>query len=201
MKIIGICGSSGCGKSSVCRIFRDFGAVWLDCDAIYHDLISSDSPCLRQLKEEFGESVIRNGALDRSVLREIVFQDEEKLKRLNSISHHHVLLHLKDLIQEARDFGSKLCLIDAPMFFEANLQNWCDFVIAVVCEEAIQIQRVCKRDSITEEQARNRLRHQIPNDVLISRSDFVIENNGDVLRLSLCCKKIYERIISERNLL
>ena len=195
MRIIGICGSSGCGKSSVCRAFREFGAAWLDCDAIYHELVSGDSPCLRHLQSEFGDAVIQNGALNRKAMREIVFRDKNKLQQLNAITHHYVLIRLKELIEEERRSGRLVCLIDAPMFFEANLQSWCDLVIAVICEESVQLKRVCERDHISTEQAKDRLRNQFSNEVLRERAHYIIENNGTEEELFKVCEKIYHKII------
>ena len=76
MIIIGICGGSGSGKSTVCKILTQMGAIVLDCDQIYHDLISGETPCLLAIAERFGKKVIKDGALNRNALREIVFHDK-----------------------------------------------------------------------------------------------------------------------------
>ena len=190
MVIIGICGNSGSGKSTVCGILEKLGARVLDCDVIYHKLVNSPSECLTAIGNRFGPNLIENGQLNRHALRNIVFNDKEKLQELNKISHHYVKLELKKEITLLQENSEKICVIDAPMFFEASLDSWCDLVCAVVSDFDTQVSRICSRDGISHSDAKNRLSKQIPADELINRSDFVIKNTGDLKHLETECNNL-----------
>ncbi len=190
MKIIGICGRSGSGKSTVSALLNKKGVPVLDCDVIYHDLVSSPSDCLLAIGDHFGSHVIRSGALDRNALREIVFSDEKKLSELNRLTHPFILDELKKRLEKLSAQGSNLCVIDAPLFFEAGLETWCDVVCAVVSNEDLEIQRICQRDHIAPTLAKERIDKQISNQFLKSRADFVIENNGDLNELENACNDL-----------
>ncbi len=194
MIIVGICGSSGSGKSTVGLIFQGFGAAFFDCDKIYHDLVSAPSECLNAIGERFGYDLIQNGSLDRKKLSDIVFSDPLALSELNQITHRFVLDALRELIDAERKKDAPMCVIDAPLFFEAGLEKWCDFVIAVISDEKQQLHRIHRRDGISEDLARLRIQSQIGNDELIARSQFVIENTGSILDLELQCNNIYQTL-------
>ncbi len=194
MKIVGICGNSGSGKSTVCRILKERMIPILDCDVIYHDLVCQRSDCLNEIENRFGKEVVNGDVLDRAALKNIVFQDESARQDLNRITHRYVISELKHRIEELEWRGAEICVIDAPLFFEAGLDTWCDLVCAVVADEKEQIRRIMNRDRITEKEAKIRLSKQISADVLRSRSDFVIENNGSELDLKLACDELLKRL-------
>ena len=193
MIIFGICGSSGSGKSTVAAVFQKRGALILDCDEIYHELISSDTPCLKAIGNAFGKEYIQNDSLDRKKLGALVFRDDEKRKKLNEITHQFVKEELKKRLDRARDDKVKACLIDAPLFFEARLEDWCDAVIGVTAPKKEKILRICKRDGISKKEAELRLSSQIPDCELRSRCDFWIENRGDLSDLEAACREILEK--------
>lgn len=195
MIIVGICGSSGSGKSSVCSYFRELGAEVLDCDRIYRDLVSAPSECLKAIGDRFGEKMILDGKLNRKELSAAVYSDRNLLNELNRLTHPFVLVELQKRLEENLKKGTSMCLIDAPLFFEAKLETWCDAVIAVISDEKIQIDRIMTRDRITLEEARARLKMQIKADDLIKRSDFVIQNLGSIEQLKQQCLQTFETII------
>lgn len=195
MKIIGICGSSGAGKSTVCSYFEQFGFAILDCDAIYHELVNAPSDCLTELGKNFGEDLIEGGRLDRNKLGQIVFSDKNKLRKLNEISHRHVKLQLEKEIKRLKASDVEAAIIDAPMLFEAELDKRCDLVIAVISDEASQLSRICERDGIGREKALKRLSNQISADELIKKANIIIENKGDLSDLQNQCKEIKEIIL------
>lgn len=195
MKIIGICGTSGSGKSTVCSILEHHGVAVLDCDKIYHELTGAPSDCLRAIGKAFGDDLIREGKLDRAALRPIVFSDPEKLHDLNQLTHRFVLEELSSKLDKLRTKGQKICAIDAPLFFEAGLDTWCDVVCAVISPEEEQIQRICKRDGITKEDAKERVAKQIPSSVLREKVDVVIENKKDIAHLEMECRNLIARVL------
>ncbi len=197
MWIIGICGSSGAGKSTLCDELKDRGFVIFDCDQIYHDLINSPSECQRAIADTFGQDLIMDQKIDRKKLGKIVFNDPEKLQQLNRISHHYVKLKLEQKIQDARRCGVNACAIDAPMLFEAGLENKCDLVCGVIASIDHQTARICKRDGISESEARNRLKNQISNSELIKKCDLILENDGDLDKIKSFCDIINLKINSK----
>ncbi len=194
MIIIGICGSSGSGKSSVCHILAEQGFAILDCDKIYHELVNAPSECLEKITEEFGPQWINEGKLNRKAFARYIFNDKEKLSRLNQISHHYVLLELEKRIKKLKNDGVSYCVIDAPLFFEAGLENKCNAVCAVVAPVSLQIERICKRDMVDEKNAILRIENQITNDELIKKCDYVIENNGTIQELYQACLKFIMKL-------
>jgi len=196
MKIIGLCGTSGSGKSTVGNYFSQKGIVWLDCDRIYHQLVAAPSFCLEEIANHFGSELIQGGVLDRKKLREIVFSSDEKRARLNQITHRHVLSELERQIAALRLKGVAACVIDAPLFFEANLDAWCDSVCAVVADEKTRLIRISKRDGISLDEARIRLNKQTPQQELIRRSDYVIDNSADIKALYNQCDRVINKILS-----
>ncbi|MBQ3074578.1 MAG: dephospho-CoA kinase [Clostridia bacterium] len=190
MKILGICGSSGSGKSSVSEYFRELGFPVLDCDLIYHNLVDAPSDCLTEIGKNFGFDLIKSGKLDRKRLGEIVFTDPIKLKLLNEITHRHVIRCLEGRITRLSQEGFKACLIDAPMLFEARLDRRCDQVIAVIADRETKIRRICARDGIDRQSAEIRIDHQLPDAELIKRSDYVIENSGSLNELRKRCDEL-----------
>ena len=200
MKIIGICGRSGSGKSTVCKLLSKFGAIILDCDQIYHNLVSASSPCLDEIRRRFGDKVVKNNSLDRKSLGAIVFNDIEALSDLNRISHHYVKEELKKQLEILKSKKVSVAVIDAPMLFEAKLETWCDLVCAVIATPEKQIERICHRDLITSEQAEARVKNQLSETELRKKASFVIENNGDLMELEKQCNRLLLKIQSEAQL-
>lgn len=199
MKIIGICGSSGSGKSTVCKYFLEKGIPVLDCDEIYHGLVEAPSDCLTEIGLQFGKDLIRNGRLDRVKLGNIVFADPAKLSILNEISHRHVIRELEKKIAEFSKADKKACIIDAPMLFEAGLDARCDFIVAVACDEHLQIERICARDGIDLERAQKRLKNQKGALELANLADYVLVNNGTYEDLILQCDNLLNMIFTEKG--
>ncbi len=180
MKRIGLTGMSGSGKSYVSGIFAERGIPVINSDAVVHELYSAESPLGKELARLFGQEILaKNGEVDRRVLSEIVFHDREKLALLNTVVHPFVIercRHLADLY--ARE-GKEALLIEAPQLFEAGLDKECDFVVAVVSDPALCIERIVLRDGISPEKAKLRLANQHDEAFFREHCDFCIENNRD----------------------
>ena len=196
MKTIGLCGGTGSGKSAVARMLRDAGCLHLDADAIYHELISGDSPCLRELADEFGADIISpSGALDRPKLAAIVFAAgaEEKRNRLNTITHKYVLGEIRRRIADAEN-RYIAAIVDAPLLFESGFNTECDAIISVIAPRDARIARLVERDGLTAEQAARRIDAQLDDEFLRRYADYVIENNSDLDALASKVEKIIEMI-------
>ena len=200
MKVIGLCGGSGSGKGTVAQLFSEFDIPSIDTDKVYHALTSSKSLCLDALADEFGPQILSlDGSLDRSKLSEIVFSrndSAEKRRKLNQISHKFVLQRTREILDEYRADGKKAVLVDAPLLFESGFDKECDFVIAVIANESIRISRIVERDKITVENARRRIRTQLPDEYLEANSKYIIKNDGMLSELRETVGKIAAEILN-----
>ena len=182
MKIIGLCGQSGSGKSSVSKTLIQNGFPVLNTDDLYHDLINDPlSSCTKALAQAFGSSILAtNGAINRSVLREMVFGvgNEENLHLLNSISHACVKKETMVWILEHEKQKFEYVCLDVPLLFESEMNLMCDITVAVISSQKVQIERIMARDGVNAEDAQNRLASQISNDQLTLLCDYTITNIG-----------------------
>lgn len=198
MKVIGLCGGSGSGKSIVSKCFLNRGIPSLDTDAVYHAMVENDSECSRTLINEFGDSIKNSkGGVNRKVLARIVFgfDSESKLKRLNSISHFYILKTCREWLAEQESKGVKAAIIDAPVLFESGFNSECDITVAVISSFDLRVKRIVARDGMTEEEAKKRIKNQADDEFLIKNADYVIYNNTTEQELDLQVEKICRLIL------
>ena len=196
--VLGICGGSGSGKSTVASMLANYGACVLDADRVYHELVDAPSACVRALAEEFGEGIVAaDGSLDRRALSRIVFFGDgapQRLERLNAISHAYVKDAIHSRMADLAAEGVGCVVIDAPLLFESHLDADCDAVIAVIADDAVRVERMVRRDAITEEEAWRRIRAQLSNDELCRRCRFTVRNDGDTHALADALQALWEQL-------
>ena len=180
MIIIGITGQSGSGKGNLAHEFEALGYIHADADKIYHALLEENEELKAALVKEFGEDVRTDGRIDRKKLGAKVFgkKNARKLLKLNKIAHKYVSKKYIKLIIDAKERGEKGIIIDAPLLLEARLDKICDATIAVICGEEIRMERIMKRDGISEEAARLRLSSQKPLEFYTCACDYIFLNDG-----------------------
>ncbi len=195
MKTVGLTGGSGSGKGTAGMLFAELGCSVIDTDLLYHSMIDSDSECSRAIIDVFGDSV-RNakGGIERRALADIVFFDSAKLEQLNRIAHFYVRDECNRIIESHRSLGTKILIIDAPQLFEAEMDKICDATIAVTANEQIRIDRICRRDSISYDKAKARVRSQHSDDFFRNKCTYVIENELDTARLLCRVKQTLDEI-------
>ena len=182
MLVIGLCGGSGSGKSTVAGMLSSRNILHVDTDLVYRKLISSPSECTYELASEFGDLIINgDGSVNRRILAEIVFSDKNKHTKLNHIAHKHVLNLVRDVIKCSS--GYLAVCVDAPMLFESGFDRECDLLVAVLAPIEKRIERITARDNISIDDAIKRINAQISDRDLISKVDFVINNSGDMSAL------------------
>lgn len=193
---IGLTGPSGAGKSRFANYFTCMGIPVLDADKIYHSLVNTETECLSELGREFGNELIEGGRLNRRGLREIVFAEDgkEKLKRLNEITHKHVIKRTNELICELYGEGHRVFVIDAPLLIEAGMHRDCDTVISVTASPEVRCERLMLRDGITKENAMLAINAQKPDSFYEKESDHIIKNEGSTGRLEDEFRKLYARL-------
>ena len=174
MRLIGICGRSGCGKSVFCDIAREKGFVIIDCDKVYKEMVSCPSECLNELERAFGNEIIAENSLNRRVLADIVFSNPEKLALLNEITHKHITKRVDEIISLCPEEST--VLLDAPTLFESGMSDRCEKIVAITASDEVCISRITERDNITEDKAKQRLSNQKSAEFLIENCDIIIYN-------------------------
>ncbi len=184
MKIIGICGQSGSGKSTVGKIIKSKYRAYIDCDKVSRDVTQKGSECLSELVDFFGKEILSDdGSLNRSKLACIAFGNAEKLNILNKITHKHIIDAVENLFSFYLSKGERFVFVDAPTLFESGLNKKCDFVVTVFSSEENMISRIKKRDNKTEQEAKKRISSQLNYDFLKANSQYVIVNDGTLMEL------------------
>lgn len=179
MKVIGITGSIGSGKSYVARLISEKGIPRIDTDEVYHDLVSRRTAVTEAIEKEFGREVIASdGSLDRSALGKIVFSDKDKLRVLNEITHEAVKAKVREMLERYRNAGETSVLVEVPLMFESGFDKECDEVICVVADDGVRLDRICKRDGLDPSDAKKRMKNQKDNDFYIANSSIIVYNNG-----------------------
>ncbi len=180
--ILGITGGTGCGKTTLLKVIEEKGGLVLDCDAIYHQLLTRDDQLLNAIEARF-PGTIENGVLQRKKLGSIVFSDENALIDLNKITHGAIKAEVLQLLETA----PKLAAIDAIALFEGGLAELCDITVAVTAPEDVRIQRLMKRDNISEDYARSRIAAQHEECWFRERCHCTLENNGTEVQFREKC--------------
>ena len=179
MKIIGVTGSSGAGKDTLCEILENkYNAEIVDADKIARELSKKGTMYLQSIVESFGSGIVdRKGELNRKKLASIIYEDDKKREKLNKLTFIYVVDEIKKRINKIK---KKIIVVNAPLLFESNLDQVCDFVIAIIAERNVQIERIMKRDNIKADEAEKRLNMQNTDEFYIENADFIIHNKGDI---------------------
>ncbi len=179
MKLIGITGPTGSGKSLLCEYLYSRGIVCIDADAVYHSMLIPPSDCLDAIRKSFGDSVFAlDGTLDRAALGKTVFSSEENLALLNGTVLPLVVKKLLGMAEEYERSGHAALAIDAPTLIESGLHKNCDAVITVTAPREARAERIRVRDGLSVERAWQRINAQKDDTFYISHSNFVLTNNG-----------------------
>lgn len=195
MKIIGITGSSGSGKSTVCEILNEkYNVKIIDADKIAKELLTSGTEYYNDVISKFGREITDDvGEIDRKKLADLIYNDDKKREMLNNSTFYYVV---KEIKLRAKEINSVDIIIDAPLLFESKLDDICNFTIGVIAKESVQIERIIKRDSISKKQACKRLKAQQTNDFYMSKCTEIIENNNEYIET----EKQIEEIAKKYNI-
>jgi dephospho-CoA kinase len=179
MRLIGLTGGIGTGKSTVACFLRDMGVTVIDADEGTRAVQAPGSPGLRRLVEAFGPGILDSeGALDRSRLATIAFADAESRRRLNEIVHPLVREWMAERQREAVERGEEVVVLDIPLLFESRGREGFDAVILVYAPEELQLKRLREQRGMDERAARARIAAQLPIEDKRRLATHVIVNTG-----------------------
>lgn len=195
MKILGLTGGSGTGKSAACTAFARLGCGVIDADATYRTLCDTCEPMLKEIQNVFGDVFSTDGKLDRKKLGAIVFADAQKLQQLNAITHPYIRQAARDAFAAYSKRGCLLCIYDAPVLFEGQMETLCDKTCAVLAARNTRIARIVARDAVTEEYAALRIDAQKDDAFYRERCDYIVQNDADLDTLYTQVRKIYEDMV------
>ena len=178
MKLIGLTGGAGSGKSTAAEMFRELGAAVIDADEASHAVYAPQTPGFDAVVREFGPEYVRGGQVDRARLGELVFHDDDARRRLNAIVHPLVREWMAERTAEADRDGAKVVIHDVPLLFENGLEGLYSDVVLVYAPERVQIKRLVEGRDISEDRARAIIAAQLPIDEKRGRAQRVIDNSG-----------------------
>lgn len=181
MKIIGLTGGIGTGKSTVSAYLAQKGCKIIDADLISHQMTEAGSPCLAEIRDAFGEEVfLRDGNLDRKKVGRLVFADATKKKTLEQIITRRVIEKTLRILQDCRAQQEDLVVLDAPLLFECGMQRYTDETWLVVCRTETRLRRIAARDGLAEEDIQKRIANQMSTEQKEKLADYIIDNSRDL---------------------
>ena len=181
MRIFGLTGNIGSGKSTVAAMLREEGIPVLDADRISRVVTAPGGRAYDAVLQAFGRGILRDdGSIDRKRLGEIVFSDPRSRDRLERITHPAILEVMKEAIAGIEREGHRAAVVEATLIHESGRKGLFEAVISVTCERETALSRLAARDGMSRSQAEARLRAQMDADRKAGASDYVIDNSGDI---------------------
>ena len=195
--VIGLTGSIGTGKSEAARQLEALGASIISADQVGHEAYTPNTEAWEQVVAAFGDDILQDdGEIDRRKLGAVVFSDPGQLEKLNQIMHPRMARMVADKIEELCDQGVEVVVVEAALLFEAGWDSLVEEVWVTDSTEQVVIERLKQRNGMSEEEARKRISSQMGRTERLERSDYVIENSGDMATLGNTIKELWNRRVS-----
>lgn len=180
MKVFGLTGGVGMGKSTASQWLRDRGTLLVDTDLLARDLVEPGQPALAEIQRAFGDDIVApDGQLRRDEMARIAFSDPLARRRLEQILHPRILKVWKQQVSQWRSGGSPLAVVVIPLLFETGAEDELDSTICIACSAATQKQRLRER-GWTGDEIERRLAAQWPIEKKMARADFVVWSEGSL---------------------
>ena len=197
MLVIGLTGSIGTGKSEAARQLEALGASIISADQVGHEAYTPNTEAWEHVVSDFGDEILQDdGEIDRRKLGTIVFSDPGQLERLNQIMHPRMAQMVADKVEVLRGQGVEVVVVEAALLFEAGWDSLVEEVWTTDSPEQAVIERLKVRNGMSEEEARKRMSSQMGRTERLDRSDYVIENSGDMVALGVAIKELWDRRVA-----
>jgi dephospho-CoA kinase len=197
MKIIGLTGNIGCGKSTVARFLQELGADCIDADKVGHEIYNPGTPGWQETVETFGQDILSpEGTIDRKKLSQKVFNNPEAVARLNRILHPKIRQAVEKRLDEARRRGKEVAVVEAILLVEAGWMDMVDVLWLVVAPHDLTLKRLKER-GLPEPEALARMAAQTPPEKLKQYAGEVIHNDGDLAKLKSTVENLWRKIHNE----
>lgn len=198
MKIIGLTGGIGSGKSTVSQFLAELGAAVIDADKTGHEMLKSNAEIRQEIVASFGQEILdSNGEIDRKKLGEIVFNQPDSLAQLNQIMHPRMYNIVKDQLEEYRRQGVAVVVLEAALLIEAGWTSLVDEVWVTVAPEEKIIQRLSENRGMAEEETTVRIRSQLSSEERTRHADVVINNEGDLDSTREKVKELWQKLVGK----
>lgn len=200
MKIIGITGRSGCGKSSATKFLAQQGYPCIDADLIAREVLLPGSPCLAELQAHFGEDILdETGALRRRLLADRAFATPEGTRTLTEITQPEILRRIEGSLARAKASGAAMAFVDGAVIVGTPFEARCDELVLITAPYERSVERICARDGIAPEMARRRLDAQTPLETLRAAATTEIVNDGTTQELQTRIKAYLQSLGREEH--
>lgn len=185
MLLVGLTGNIASGKSTVARLFSEYGATIIDADLLARDAVEPGTQALQRIRERWGYDILTaDGSLDRAALRHEVFADPEELEALNAIVHPEVERMRREAIEAARARGDRIVVCDIPLLFEKGLAGHFDRLVLVDAPRDMRLDRLMRERNLPTAEAMAMIAAQMPAELKRARADIVIDNEGSLEALA-----------------
>ncbi len=195
MKVIGLTGGIGSGKSTVSQFLTELGAVILNTDEVGHEAFKPDTELWRQVVAAFGRQIVTpDGNIDRKKLGNIVFGNAESLSRLNQIMHPRMYALVKAQLEEYRQQKTRVVVLEAPLLLEAGWTPLVDEVWVTTASESTVFKRLEERGGMSQAESLTRIRSQLPSAERVRHADVVINTDCNLDELRSGVKELWQRL-------
>ena len=196
LRIVGVTGGTGCGKSTALESLRDMGALVIDADAVYHGLLDRGGAMLDEIGARF-PGTVEGGALRRKALGQVVFSDPQALKAMQAITDRHVEAEIDRLLSDYAASGGKCAAVDAINVIGTQIERYAAAVVGIVAPTEARVRRLVAREGVSEEYARMRIGAQRPNAYFEKHCTHTIANDGSVEDFRRRCDDLFHKILEE----
>ena len=194
--VVGLTGGTGCGKSEAARYLASLGAKHIDADAISRALTADGGAAIDAIRQTFGDEIFHeNGSLNRRAMHDLVFSSVAHKRALEGIIHPMVQRCMVDEIEAAAGEGYQVAILDVPLLFECGMDVLCDETWTMSADVNIQLERICERDLLTEDQAAARIAGQMSMEERNARASRVINSARPIEKTRAELSQLYQQLL------
>ncbi len=200
MLVVGLTGGMASGKSIISKTLKELGLPIIDADLIAREMVRPNEAGYREIVDHFGKGILNpDETINRRRLAKIIFSDPGERERLNAILHPRIVEEIKKRIEDFKERGEGMVIVDAALLIEAGQLSLVDKLIVVTVSPKIQIKRLAQREHLTEKEAKERIATQMPLSEKAKLADYVIDNSGTVKKTIKRTKEVYLTIAGKKE--